>query len=176
MKVEKIICRSVIRSATELGTANFCVDLIKPLPVNALHNTEPNAMLDELITLTDFETPLSHLDEKDPVVLIPASTKSKTWRNMERSKQIEHQEDIQQRHFYSSYPKSTKNKQHQCPTRSKTAVNEVEIIAEDKEIVLLRDKWEKVTPILKDFEFILCNELGKPRLDPEEKEILVISR
>ena len=62
-------------------------------------------MLDELMIIADFKTPLSHLDEKDPVDLIPASTKSKTWQEMERSKQEGHQEDIQQRHLHSSQPK-----------------------------------------------------------------------
>ena len=51
---------------------------------------------------------------------------------MERSKQEEHQEDIQQRHFHSSQPKSNNNKPHQYPTRSKTVENEAETKAEGK--------------------------------------------
>ena len=75
----KITCRLVIRSATEPGTANLYIDPTKPLPADTLHNTKPDAMLDDLMTLAYFETSLSHLNEKDPVDLIPASTKSKTW-------------------------------------------------------------------------------------------------
>ena len=41
----KIIYQSDIRSATEPDTANLCVDPIKPLPVDALHNIETDAML-----------------------------------------------------------------------------------------------------------------------------------
>ena len=68
----------------------------------------PDAMLDEMMTLADFETPLLHLEKKDPVDLIPESTKSKTWQDLERCKQVEHQEDLQQRHYHSSQPKFTK--------------------------------------------------------------------
>ena len=87
----EIICRPVIRSVTEPDTANLCIDPVEPLPSNALHNTEPDAMLDELMTLADFETPLSHLDEKGLVDSILASTKSKTWQYLEKSKQVQHQ-------------------------------------------------------------------------------------
>ena len=108
----KIICRSVIRSATEHATANLYIDPIKPLPPNAITNIEPDAMFDELMTFTDFKTPFSCRDEKDPVDLIPTSNKSKTWQEMERSKYEEHQEDLQQRHFYSSQSKSNNNIPH----------------------------------------------------------------
>ena len=60
----KTICQSVIRSATEPGTANLHIDPIKPLPSDSWHNTEPDTMLDELMTLADFETPLSILMRK----------------------------------------------------------------------------------------------------------------
>ena len=66
----KIICCSVIRSATEPGTANLRIDPIEPLPFDA------DAILDEMMSTADFETPLSNVD---PVDSIPASTKSKTW-------------------------------------------------------------------------------------------------
>ena len=66
----KVICRSVIRSATEPGTANLRVDPIEPLP------PYPDDILDEMMSASDFETPLSSVD---PVDLIPANTKSKTW-------------------------------------------------------------------------------------------------
>ena len=87
---------------------------------------------------------------------------------------MEHQEDIQQRHFHSSQPKSTKNKPHWYPTRSKTLVDEAETTPEEKEFVFLIDKGEKATHVFKQFEFILCNKFGEPRLDPERKEIVVI--
>ena len=87
----KIICQLVIRSATEPSTANLCVNPIKPLPPDAIYNTEPDAMLEELMTLANFETPFFQRDEKDTVDLIPTSTKLKTWQQMEMSKQEEHQ-------------------------------------------------------------------------------------
>ena len=79
----KIICRSVIQSATEHGTANLQVDPIEPLPPDAIHSTESDAMLDELMTAADFDTPFSDVNKKDPVDSIPAITKSKTWQEME---------------------------------------------------------------------------------------------
>ena len=48
----KIICRSVIRSATEPGTATLRVDPIELLPSDA------DAIFDEMMTCADFETPL----------------------------------------------------------------------------------------------------------------------
>ena len=69
----KIINRSVIRSATEPGTANLRVDPIEPLP------PDPHDILDEMMTTADFGTPLSSVD---PVDSIPASTKSRTWQEM----------------------------------------------------------------------------------------------
>ena len=90
----KIVCCAVIRSATEPGTANLRIDPIEPLPPDAIHSIESYAMLNELVTLADLKTPLSHLDETYPVDSIPASTKSKTWQETERRKQVEHQEDL----------------------------------------------------------------------------------
>ena len=104
----KIICRSVIRSATETGTANLRIDPIEPLPPDAIHNTNPDAMLDEMMTAADFKTPVSNLSKKDPVDSTPASKDTMNWREMERSKQVEHQEDIQQRYFNSYQPKVPK--------------------------------------------------------------------
>ena len=69
-KTGKIINRSVIRSATEPGTANLRVDPIELLP------TDPDDILDEMMSTADFRTPLSSID---PVDSIPASTKSRTW-------------------------------------------------------------------------------------------------
>ena len=82
----KIVCLSIIRSATEPGSANLRIDPIKPLPPDVIHSTEPDTMPDELMTLAEFKIPLLHLDEKDPVNLIPVNTKSKPWQEMERSK------------------------------------------------------------------------------------------
>ena len=82
----KIINRSVIRSATEPGTANLRVDPIEPLP------PDPHDILDEMMSTADFTTPLSTVH---PVDSIPASTKSKTWQEMEQDEYVEHKEDIQ---------------------------------------------------------------------------------
>ena len=79
----KIICQSVIRSATEPGTTNLRIDPIEPLPPDAIHSTEPDTMLDEMMTAADFDTPFSDVNKKDPVDSIPAITKSKTWQEME---------------------------------------------------------------------------------------------
>ena len=43
-----------------------------------------------------------------------------------------------------------------------------------KEFVFLREKGEKITPVFKQFEFILRDKLGEPLLDHEGKEIVVI--
>ena len=90
----KIICRSVIRSATEPGTANLRIDPIEPLPPNATHNTNPDAMLDKMMKAADFKTPVSDVCKKVPVETTPASTETMNWRVMVQSKQVEHQEDI----------------------------------------------------------------------------------
>ena len=78
----KIICRSIIRSAIEPGTANLRIDPIKPLPPDTIFIIEPDAMLDEMMTRADFETLLLKVDMVDPIDLIPTSTKSKTWQEM----------------------------------------------------------------------------------------------
>ena len=64
---------------------------------------------------------------------------------MEPDNQLENQEDVHQRYFPSSQPKSTVNKQHRYPTRSKTSANEAKRAPEGKEFVFLRDKREKIT-------------------------------
>ena len=73
----KIVYQSVIISATEPGTSNLHIDPIKPLPPDVIHSTEPEAMIDELMTMINLNTPLLHINEKDPIDLIPASSKSK---------------------------------------------------------------------------------------------------
>ena len=128
-----------------------------------------------MMTLADFGTPLSDVDMNDPVDSIPTSTKSKTWQEMEKDRHVEHQEDIQQRYFNSNQPKSTANKQHRYPTQSKTSTNEAKTTVEDKQFIFLRDKGEKVIPVFKQFEFILRDDFGEPRLDPLGKELVVIS-
>ena len=42
------------------------------------------------MSLIDFETPLFHQNKKGPVDLIPASTKSKIWQEIERDEQELH--------------------------------------------------------------------------------------
>ena len=77
---------------------------------NDIYNTDPDwsdTVLDEMISTADFETPLSNVNLVD---LISASTKSKTWQEMEQDTQLKHQEDVQQRYFHSYQPKSTTNK------------------------------------------------------------------
>ena len=44
----------------------------------------------------------------------------------------------------------------------------------EKEFIFLRDKGEKIPPVFKQFEFILQDKLGEPRLDHEGKEIAII--
>ena len=63
----KIICRSVIQSATEAGTANLRIDPIKLLP-------PPDAMLDKMMTAADFKTPVSSDKKKIPVDSIQSTT------------------------------------------------------------------------------------------------------
>ena len=172
-KSGKIIYQSVIWSVTEPSTANLRVNPIEPLSPDTIHSTEPDAMLDKMMTAADFDTPFSDVNKKDPVDSILASTKSKTWQEMERSKQVEHQEDVQQRYF-NSYQPNFPEQQHRYPTRSKTSANEAMTTPEGKAFVFLRDKGEKSTPVFKQFEFILRDELGKSRLDPQGKEIVVI--
>ena len=128
-----------------------------------------------MMTAADFKTPVSSDNKKNPVDSIPASTDTMNWREMERSKQVEHQEDVQQRYFNSYQPKVPKQ-QHRYPTKSKTAAYEVEKVAKNeenppvkgKEFVFLRDKGEK-EPVFKQFEFILRDDYGEPRLDHEGK-------
>ena len=69
---------------TKSGTANLQIDPIKPLPDDAILDTEENTMLDNFMLLADFETSLSHRNKEGPVNSIPSSTKSKTWQEIER--------------------------------------------------------------------------------------------
>ena len=87
---------------------------------------------------------------------------------MEGIKQEDHHEDIQQRHFYSNQLKSN-NQPRQYLTRSKNKANEAETKAENTEFVFLRGDGKQFTPVFKQFEFILCNNLEELCLDPEKK-------
>ena len=100
-----IINQSVIRSTTEPGTTNLRVDPIEPFPPDL------DDILDEMMSAPDFG-----LSKVDPVDLIPASIKSKTWEEMERDEYIQHQEDIQQRYFQSEQPKVKTSWKHLYPT------------------------------------------------------------
>ena len=63
----KIICRSIIYSVTKSETANLQVDPIKNLSDNSILDTEEKNMLDNFMTLDDFETPISHRNKKESV-------------------------------------------------------------------------------------------------------------
>ena len=57
------------------------MDPIELLPPDAIRNTEPDDMLNEMMTLADFKIPTSDIDRddrNDPVDLIPRSIKSET--------------------------------------------------------------------------------------------------
>ena len=113
------------------------------------------------------------MQDKDLVASIPSSTKSKTWQDIERGE--EHHTDTQQQYFQSEQPKSHDH-QHKYSTRSKS--REVNLAKTDDNgptsFVYLRDDGEKTTPVWKQYEFILCNKLGEPRLDLERNPIVVI--
>ena len=128
-------------------------------------------MLDEMMTTADSGTLLSNVD---PVDLIPASTKSKIWQELEQDRQLEHQEDVQQRYFHSYQHKCTAHKQHGYPTTSNTSANEAKTAPEEKEFVFLRDKGETIPPVFKQLKCILRDKFLEPRLDPEGRDIVVI--
>ena len=72
----ELICRSTIRSVIEPGTANLQVNPLEPLEL-----TKTNGLLDNFISLADFDTSLMKFGAVDS---IPASTKSKTWQDIKR--------------------------------------------------------------------------------------------
>ena len=74
----KIVCRSVIGSATKPGNSNLRIDPIEPLPPDVIHSNELDAILDELMTMAYLKTLSSYLNDKDLVDSIPASIKLKT--------------------------------------------------------------------------------------------------
>ena len=69
----EIINRSTIRSVIEPGSANLQVDPLEhiPKPIDDATN-----VLDDFMSLADFETPLSHTTSPSSVDSVPASTKS----------------------------------------------------------------------------------------------------
>ena len=126
--------------------------------------------------LADFTTPLSPII--NPIDSMPDSSKSKSWQDVENAIiHWEHIEDSQQRHFHPSQPKVIKQ-DHRYPTRSKKKRSASAVdIDDDKEptkFVYLRDKGETTIPVWKQYEFILRDELGEPRLDDEGNPIVVI--
>ena len=105
-------------------------------------------MLDNSMSLADFETPLSHTTVTGPVDSILASAKSQVWQDTVRG--VEHHEDTQQRYFHASQPKVTK-KQHRYPTRSKSTRNANTVQPADNggptRFVYLRHKGEPTIPV-----------------------------
>ena len=99
----EIICRSTIRSTIEPGTANLQVDPLEPLP-DPIDDTKHDDLLDDLMSLANFNAPLSHTTKTSPVDYIPASKISQTWQDIKRG--VEHNKDTQQRHFHSIQSKS----------------------------------------------------------------------
>ena len=176
----EIINRSTIRSAIEPGAANLQVDPIEPIPKPTTVPTEAptnGMLLDDFMSLADFATPIS---ASSPTKSIPDSTKSKLWQDVEQGIiHGENHEDSQQRHFHSDQPKVIRKK-HRYPTRSKSrrSANTVETTTEDDgeptKFIYLRDKGEKTIPVWKQYEFILRDELGEPRLDADGNPIVVI--
>ena len=89
---EEIICRSTIRSAIEPGTANLQVDPLEPL-VEPVEPNKTDGLLDNFMSLADFDTPLLYTMKLGPVDCIPACTTSKTWQDIKRGE--EHHENTQ---------------------------------------------------------------------------------
>ena len=164
----EIICRSTIRSAIEPGTANLQVDPVEPLPdpIDTIDNTENSGLLNDFISLANFETPLT---PSSPIDIILDTTKSKLWQDVERgiNRGIEHNEYIQQRLLHSSQPKI--NTCLYCyPTRSKSTRSANTVQTDDNgklvqtdnngeptKFVYLKDDGERPTPVWKQYEFIL---------------------
>ena len=142
-----------IRSAIEPGSANLQVDPLELIsqPIDATAD-----VLDDFISLADFDTPLSHVTSPSPVDSIPANTKSQVWQ--ETVQASENHEDTQQRHFHSSQPKGTKqNHRYQTRSKSSRSANTIQTAdnGEPTKFVYLRDKGEKYIPVWKQYEFIL---------------------
>ena len=64
----------------EPGSANLQVGLVKPLS-NTIVPSNNSKLLDDFMSLANFETPLS---TSSPVDTIPDSIKSKVWQDIER--------------------------------------------------------------------------------------------
>ena len=92
---EEIICRSTIRSAIESGTANLQIDPLETF--NPIEDNLSANILDNFMSLADFDTPLSHTTMPGLVDSIPTITKSKVWQDIERGSvsTVEHHKNTQ---------------------------------------------------------------------------------
>ena len=92
---DEVICISTICSAIEHSTANLKVDSLEPRPAEEESNEtdQYDDIFDEFMLLADFDTPCLNMIEKGPVDLIPTSTTSKTWQDIQRGE--EHNKDTQ---------------------------------------------------------------------------------
>ena len=109
----EIINRSTIRSAIESGSANLQVDPLEHIPKPIDDTT---GVLDDFMSLADFDTPFSHVTSPSPIDSIPASTKSQVWQ--ETIRDVEHYEDTQQRHFILLSPRLLNNSIDTLPNQS----------------------------------------------------------
>ena len=79
-----------LRYTIEPGTSNLQVNPLESKPdeldepKNKIESTKNEGILDEFMSLADFDTPFSRSSEKGPVDSVPASTKSQTWQDIER--------------------------------------------------------------------------------------------
>ena len=92
----EIIYRSTIRSTIEPGTVNLQVGPLESIPDHIEHLEDPlpsetNDLLDDFMSLADFNTPFLHTTRLGPVGSIPACIKFRTWQDIERGS--EHHED-----------------------------------------------------------------------------------
>ena len=133
-------------SVIKPGAANLQVDPLEPLP-KPIDDIPTDNILDNFMSLADFETPLYHTTMPGPVDSIPASTKSQVWQEIVRG--VENHDDTQQRYFHSSQPKIN-TRPHQYPTRSKSRQVNVASTTDNREptkFVYLRDDGETTTPV-----------------------------
>ena len=72
----EMVCRSTIHSAIKPGTANLQVDTLESIPDVP---SPTGTLLDDFMSLADFDTPLLYTKQLNPVDSIPTSTKSQAW-------------------------------------------------------------------------------------------------
>ena len=75
----EIIYRSIIYSAIEAGTNNPQVDPLELKQTNLVELIDTDEILDNFMSLANFDTPLLHTTKLSPVDSMPVSTKSQTW-------------------------------------------------------------------------------------------------